>query len=160
MTTVCPSTVARGQAQRFFNRHHFHRTARQFQRAAIRMARIAQRVGGLVQNRVARHQPENHRALGAHEIPSWPVPPHGRPARFCRRRSARAGRHRASAVSCRRRSPECKALAGLTFCAQSFRGTPLRDAAPARQCGKNRATNPAPGIDRSFSEIMACRHNA
>jgi hypothetical protein len=32
------------------------------------MARVAQRIGGLVENRVARHKPENHRAFGAHKI--------------------------------------------------------------------------------------------
>ena len=76
------------QPQRFLDGHHLHRAARQLQRAAIRMARIAQRIGGLIQYGIARHQPQHHRTLGAHEIVDR------QPRRVARQqRLAAAGRH-------------------------------------------------------------------
>jgi len=56
------------QAQRLVDGHHFDRPASQFQRTAVRMAWIAQCIRRLIQNRIARHQPEHHRSLGPHEL--------------------------------------------------------------------------------------------
>ena len=56
------------QTQCLVDGHHFDRPTRQFQRTAVRMAWIAQRIRRLIQNRIARHQPEHHRSLGPHEL--------------------------------------------------------------------------------------------
>ena len=45
------------QPQRFLDRHYLDRPAREFERAAVRVARIAQRIGGLVEYGIARHEP-------------------------------------------------------------------------------------------------------
>ena len=125
-----------GQPQRFFNRHHLHRAARQFQCAAVGMARIAQRVGGLVENRVAGHEPKHDGAVGAQQFR------HGESGGVAGQQGfSAAGRHAQADIRHLRRqaggaAPECKARAAWR-CAPAPRGTPLRDSAVlAPQCRK------------------------
>src|SRR5438309_1435965 len=52
----------------FFDSYDLDRTAGQIQCAAVGMARIAERIRGLIENGVARYEPENHGALGAKQF--------------------------------------------------------------------------------------------
>ena len=76
------------EAERFLDGDDFDRAARQLQGAAVGMARVAQRVGGLVEDGVAGDEPEHHAALGVEQIG------HGQAGRVAgEQRLAAAGGH-------------------------------------------------------------------
>ncbi len=51
------------KAQGFFNRHDFHRATSQFERATVGMTRVTKGIRRLVEDGVARYEPEHDSAL-------------------------------------------------------------------------------------------------
>src|SRR6185437_14310962 len=64
-----PFDRSTGEPERLFDCHYFDHPAGQLQCAAVWMSWITQCVGGLVENRIAWYQPEDHGPLGPHKFP-------------------------------------------------------------------------------------------